>query len=169
MSNKWLFITSSNIVLPWKTEHINTAKSEKVTEKKKDHQQFSFLYQNEVLCHCLHFTYSIYFICLCSSTTECWCSHYFTCAQCKSCLVQFIPPSNNDQTVVKGGSNFTISWSILNKNATRIEKIGLWKGNAAYLTPVILNILKNGSIPVNPPTYNWTVPTNLTSESDCKL
>ncbi|CAO3661453.1 hypothetical protein G6F70_001147 [Rhizopus microsporus] len=72
-------------------------------------------------------------------------------------------------TVVKGGSNFTISWSILNKNATRIEKIGLWKGNAAYLTPVILNILKNGSIPVNPPTYNWTVPTNLTSESDYVL
>ncbi|CEI90617.1 hypothetical protein RMCBS344292_07048 [Rhizopus microsporus] len=71
--------------------------------------------------------------------------------------------------VLNGGSNFTISWSILNKNATRIEKIGLWKGNAAYLTPVILNILKNGSIPVNPPTYNWTVPTNLTSESDYVL
>jgi hypothetical protein len=58
---------------------------------------------------------------------------------------------------------------VLDKNATTIEKIGLWKGNAAYLTPVIVNILTNGSIPVQPPQYVWQVPTNLTTESDCKF
>ncbi|KAG1144855.1 hypothetical protein G6F37_005924 [Rhizopus arrhizus] len=72
-------------------------------------------------------------------------------------------------TEIKGGSNFTIAWTVLDKNATTIEKIGLWKGNAAYLTPVIVNILTNGSIPVQPPQYVWQVPTNLTTESDYVL
>ncbi|KAG1464310.1 hypothetical protein G6F56_005110 [Rhizopus delemar] len=70
---------------------------------------------------------------------------------------------------VTAGSNYTISWTVLDENATTIESIGLWKGNSAYLTPVILNFLTNGSIPVQPPYYNWQVPANLTSESDYVL
>ncbi|CEP15189.1 hypothetical protein [Parasitella parasitica] len=67
------------------------------------------------------------------------------------------------------GSNYTISWTILDPNATTIETISLMDGNAAALTLVIHNILTNGSIPVSDLHYNWTIPANLTSRQDYAL
>ncbi|KAI9255286.1 hypothetical protein BY458DRAFT_319579 [Sporodiniella umbellata] len=76
--------------------------------------------------------------------------------------VAFTHPVYGD--TVTRGSTYTLTWMLLDKSATTIESIGLWKGNAAYLTPVILDILPNGSIPVHPPFYQWKVPTSLTPD-----
>lgn len=73
------------------------------------------------------------------------------------------------QSTAYAGSNYTITWTILDPNATTIEAISLMNGNAAALTLINANILTNGSIPVSDLQYNWTIPANLTSGQDCKL
>ncbi|KAG2195718.1 hypothetical protein INT46_001172 [Mucor plumbeus] len=67
------------------------------------------------------------------------------------------------------GSNYTITWTVLDPNATSIEAISLMNGNAAALTLITANILTNGSIPVSDLQYNWTIPANLTSGQDYVL
>ncbi|GAN01117.1 hypothetical protein MAM1_0004d00548 [Mucor ambiguus] len=67
------------------------------------------------------------------------------------------------------GSNFTITWTVLDPNATTIEAISLMNGNAAALTLVFPNLLINGSIPVSDLQYNWTIPANLTTREDYVL
>ncbi|KAF1799191.1 hypothetical protein V8B55DRAFT_1518716 [Mucor lusitanicus] len=67
------------------------------------------------------------------------------------------------------GSNYTITWTVLDPNATTIEAISLMNGNAAALTLVFPNLLTNGSIPVSDLQYNWTIPANLTTREDYVL
>ncbi|KAI7904952.1 uncharacterized protein BX663DRAFT_501133 [Cokeromyces recurvatus] len=74
-----------------------------------------------------------------------------------------IPTLN--QTVY-AGSNLTITWTILDANATTINAISLMDGDALNLNWVIHNILTNGPIQVSDRKYVWTVPTNLTTRND---
>lgn len=81
--------------------------------------------------------------------------------------VAIIAPLLN--STVPAGTNYTIRWTLLDPNATTIERITLMNGNPLFLNTVLPNILTNGSINASDLAYNWTVPTNLTAGTDYAL
>lgn len=49
-----------------------------------------------------------------------------------------------------------------------INSVALMKGGSANLEQVVPNIL-SAAIPVNPPTYDWNIPTTVETNPSCKF
>ncbi|KAI8973205.1 hypothetical protein BDF20DRAFT_914687 [Mycotypha africana] len=65
--------------------------------------------------------------------------------------------------VLNAGTTFKITWTVDSTTANpsnTIDSIALMKGGSANLETAIVNIL-SAPIPINPPSYDWNIPTNI--------